>query len=241
MQPLISIQRVNKFFEEDDRRVNVLSDISFEVLPGEFLMLLGPSGSGKSTLLRLMAGLIEPSSGHIVKKPLQLGFIFQNFALFPWLNVEDNVAFGLRMKGLGKKKRASLARKQIEEMGLGGFEKAFPRELSGGMKQRVGIARALAIEPDVIFLDEPFSALDSFTAARLRQDLLDIWQEKKLTIIMVTHSIEEAVLLADRIAVLSVGPATIEAVVNNPLPRPRNTRSAKFYQLSDHIQKLVKF
>ncbi len=241
MFPLIKAENVNKSFVEDGHKRHVLKDIDLEVTKGEFVMILGLSGSGKSTLLRILANLIPPSNGKVsLKEGLTMSFIFQNFALFPWLNIYDNIDFGLKMKGLSLKDRHKEVTSQIERMGLQGFEHSFPRELSGGMKQRVGIARALAVKPDVIFLDEPFSALDSFTATKLRQELLQIWQEQNLTLVMVTHLIEEALLLADRIAVLSQRPAVIEKMMDNPLPRPRNKRSQQFFEMEDKIAGLIK-
>jgi len=184
---------------------------------------------------------MEPTTGN-VDKPVNLpqSFIFQDFALFPWLTVYDNIAFGLKMQGLEPGQIHKAVSAEIVRMGLHGFEHAFPRDLSGGMKQRVGIARALVIKPQILFLDEPFSALDSFTATRLRAELLEIWKEKKLTIIMVTHLIEEALELGDQIAVLSSRPGKIETVIQNPLPRPRDLRSAKFFELSDKIRRAIK-
>jgi NitT/TauT family transport system ATP-binding protein len=170
---------------------------------------------------------------------LQRSLIFQNFAIFPWLTVEENVAFGLKMEGLPKHEIESRVRSNIETMGLKGFENRRPKELSGGMKQRVGIARALAVEPEVLFMDEPFSALDAFTARKLRQDVLDIWQQKQITVVMVTHLVEEAVELADRILVMSPHPGTVTHEVSISSPRPRNRRSADFYHHTDTLEKLI--
>ncbi len=242
MSSILSAININKYFEEDNKRLHVLKDVSLEVGEGEFLMLLGPSGSGKSTLLRILAGIEKPTTGH-VKKPsdLKVGFVFQGFALFPWLTAYENIEFGLKMEGVHKEVRKRKVLEKIEEMGLSGFENSMPRELSGGMKQRVGIARALAIDPDIIFLDEPFSALDSFNAGKLREDLLKLWGKKKTTLVMVTHLIEEALFMADRIAMLTPIPAGIEAFVDIPLHRPRNKRSQEFFDLYDKIDKIVKY
>jgi NitT/TauT family transport system ATP-binding protein len=240
MPALISLDNISQHFDEDGKRLSVLKDISFDIEAGEFLMLLGPSGSGKSTLLRILAGLIQPSVGKIVHhREAKTSFIFQDFALFPWLTVYENVEFGLKMNDVAKPERHKAVTNQIERMGLIGFEGAFPRELSGGMKQRVGIARALAINPEMIFLDEPFSALDSFTAKKLRAQLVEIWQETKLTIVMVTHLIDEALQLGDRIVVLNKRPAEVISVVKNSLPRPRNNRSPEFFKLVDKIDKVI--
>ncbi|HEX3095619.1 MAG TPA: ATP-binding cassette domain-containing protein, partial [Patescibacteria group bacterium] len=177
MESLIKVSNINKSFDVDRHHLPVLKDIDFNVKRGEFFMLLGPSGSGKSTLLRIMAGLIEPTTGEITTAPnTKTSFIFQNFALFPWLSVIDNIEYGLKMQGMAEHERRRIAEAEIEQIGLKGFEHHFPRELSGGMKQRVGIARALVMSPDVVFLDEPFSALDSFTARKLRTDLLKVWE-----------------------------------------------------------------
>lgn len=241
MDTLIKLQNITHTFSEGKHHLTVIKDINLKVNRGEFLILLGPSGSGKSTLLRIMSGIIQPSTGQVEVSPdLKQTFVFQDFALFPWLNVQENVEFGLKMEGRDKNERHKIAQAEIDRMGLKGFEKSFPRELSGGMKQRVGIARALALRPDIIFLDEPFSALDSFTTKKLRAELLDIWQERKLTLVMVTHLIEEAIELGDRIAVLSSRPGQIERIFENTLPRPRNHRAEKFFDLSDTIADSIK-
>lgn len=239
--PLLAVKHLFQHFEQEGRRVEVLRDITLEVHRGEFLMLVGPSGSGKSTLLRVLAGLLPPSRGYLMRQSgMKTSFIFQDFALFPWLTAYENIEFGLKMHGMPSRKRRVIVEREIEQMGLGGFEKNFPRELSGGMKQRVGIARALATGPDIIFLDEPFSALDSFTAARLRAELLEISRDKNLTVVMVTHLVEEAASMADRIIVLSSRPARIEAHFENKLPQPRNNRSSKFFSLVDDITKSIR-
>lgn len=240
MPTLITLKDVAKTFEVDNGRLPVLQDINLQIKEGEFLILLGPSGSGKSTLLRMLAGLIPVTSGSIVRKRrLRQAFIFQEFALFPWLTVFENIEFGLKMKNITKVERHHKVRQLVKEMGLEGFENSYPRELSGGMKQRVGIARALSIDPEIIFLDEPFSALDSFTARKLREEVLNIFMDKKITMVMVTHLIEEALLLGDRIAIIRDRPATIVSTVHNKLGRPRNVRSAEFFKLSDRIAKTI--
>lgn len=241
MESLIKLHNITKIFHEGEHHLTVLEDINLNVKRGEFLILLGPSGSGKSTLLRIMSGLMEPTKGEVsFSKDLTKTFVFQDFALFPWLTVLDNVEYGLKMSGMKNEESKKIARQEIDRMGLTGFEKSFPRELSGGMKQRVGIARSLALRPEIIFLDEPFSALDSFTTKKLRAEILDIWQERKLTLVMVTHSIEEAIELGDRIAVLSNRPAHIDRLFENILPRPRDHRSQKFFDLSDTIADVIK-
>ena len=238
---LISATELNKYFVDGHKRLHVLKDVDFQVKKGEFVMLLGPSGSGKSTLLRVLAGLEPYDSGQVTMAPhSRLAFVFQSFALFPWLNVYENVEFGLKMRGDPEIKRRSIVHALIEEVGLTQFVKSYPRELSGGMRQRVGIARALAIDPDIIFLDEPFSALDSFTATQLRQELLRLWEGRGLTLVMVTHLIEEALLLGDRIVMLTPVPARIEASVTNPLPRPRDPRSPQFFKQMDQLTEIIK-
>lgn len=241
MEHLLKLTSVTKTFSEGDHHTTVLKDIDLTVKKGEFLMLLGPSGSGKSTLLRIMTGLIEASSGKVEIEPnIKQALIFQNFALFPWLSVIDNIEFGLKMAGMVEHERRRLAEAEIELMGLKGFENHYPRELSGGMKQRVGIARALVMSPDIVFLDEPFSALDSFTSRKLRADLLKIWEERKFTLVMVTHLIEEALEMGDRIAVLTNRPARVERIFQVTLARPRDKRSPSFFEQADTIADTIK-
>lgn len=236
---LIHLNNVTKHFEDDGRKVLVLKDIDLDVRRGELLMLLGPSGSGKSTLLRLLAGLEKPDSGILRSGVASHSFVFQDFALFPWLTVAENIGFGLKMKGRLESEVNTIVRSLVSEMGLEAFIHAYPRELSGGMKQRVGIARALAVSPEVMFLDEPFSALDTFTEAKLRLEVLKIWKERKITMVMVTHSVEEALFMADRIAVFSERPATISNIIKNPFPRPRNVHSPEFVRKVEEISNLV--
>lgn len=235
----IKIDKIAKNFNSKEGELEVLKDISFEVKPGEFVCVVGSSGCGKSTLLQILADLKKPDSGRILNSPDKIGFVFQNFALFPWLNVKSNIEFGLKMNGKSKQQIDKISRREIERVGLGGFEKTHPKELSGGMKQRVGIARALAIEPQLLLLDEPLSALDEMTAKALRQDILRIWKETSTTIVMITHLVEEAVLLADKIVVLSPRPGRIRKVIENPLPRPRKVRDHKFYHMVDQIEELL--
>ncbi len=225
----------HSFLGEEKRKLEVIKDVSFEVRKGEFLSIVGPSGGGKSTLLRIIAGLLKQTSGSLELGPSKMAMVFQNFAIFPWLTVHENIEFGLKMNGMAAGERGNIAREKIKEVGLTGFEDKYPKELSGGMRQRVGIARALAVNPEILLIDEPFSSLDSFTAEKLREDLLDIWLRYKMTVVMVTHLVEEAVQLSDRILVLSPRPATIKLEVDIPLERPRNKRSQEFYALVDKI------
>jgi len=235
----IKVKNLVKYFSYGRQKVLVVDNVSFEVKKGEFVCLMGPSGSGKSTLLRILAGLEEFDRGEITNLPPKIGFVFQNFALFPWLNVKQNIGFGLKMEGVDKAKRDQKVANLIHKMGLEGFEKAHPKELSGGMRQRVGIARALATNPQVLMLDEPFSSLDEIIALKLRQDLLKIWHETGKTIIMITHLAEEAVFLAQKIIVFSERPARIIAKIDNWLSYPRNPRSQQFYNLVDKITDLL--
>lgn len=236
----IQVVRISQDFEIEGIKQNVLSDINFEVKRGEFVCIVGPSGCGKSTLLRIIAGLTLPTSGRIkIAQNVKPSMVFQNFALFPWLTVEKNVAFGLKMALMEESKMKKIVKEQIASIGLSGVENKHPKELSGGMKQRVGIARALAISPEILLLDEPFSALDVFNAKKLRADLLSIWQERKLTILMVSHLVEEAVELSDRVVVMSASPGKIKEIVNIDQTRPRDLRSESFYHYVDGIEKSI--
>lgn len=205
-----------------------LRDVNLQVKNGEFLTIVGPSGCGKSTFLDMVAGLATPSSGQIlidgreISGPgLDRGIVMQGYALFPWRTVRQNVEFGLEIKKVPQSERAAISEKYIDLVGLHEFENHYPHELSGGMKQRVAIARALAYDPEVLLMDEPFAALDAQTRETLQDELLRIWEETKKTIIFVTHSIDEAVFLADRVAVMSTNPGTIREIVDVKLPRPR--------------------
>ena len=239
--PIITIKKLAKIFpkKEGNRRVEVFKDIDLAVEQGEFLILLGQSGCGKSTLLRIMAGLNHATSGHIeYSERFRLensSFVFQNFGVLPWLTIFQNVELNLIGKSMPEHQRHAEVKHILEVFDLIAFKDRFPHELSGGMKQRVGLARAFVIKPDVIFLDEPFSELDFFTAENLRKVLLTLWEEHKTTVVMVSHYIDEAVLLADRIAVFSDRPSSIKAVIQNELTRPRDARSAAFFALEDQV------
>jgi NitT/TauT family transport system ATP-binding protein len=223
----------------------VLENVDLTIRSGEIVGLLGRSGSGKSTLLRIIAGLIAPSSGHarcrgetILGPPNGVAMVFQSFALFPWLTVLQNVELGLEALGIERTERRTRALAAIDLIGLDGFESAFPKELSGGMRQRVGFARALVVHPDLLLMDEPFSALDVLTAETLRTDLIDLWIEGRLpikSVLMVTHNIEEAVLMCDRILVFSSNPGRVAAEIKVDLPHPRNRLDPTFRQLVDSI------
>jgi NitT/TauT family transport system ATP-binding protein len=227
-------------FTRDGKSTSVLNDISLTVAEGEFVCLLGPSGCGKSTLLSTMAGFLSPTSGEITidgeavrgPDPRRI-FVFQERGVFPWLTVEGNIAFGLFH--LPAAERQQRVAHYIKMVGLEGFEKAYPPALSGGMKQRLEVARALAVNPDMLFLDEPFGALDSITRLVMRGELLRIWQAERKTIIFVTHDIDEAVQLADRVVVMSARPAIIQQIVNIDIPHPRDISSARYLELRDGI------
>src|SRR5579862_6111539 len=246
---LLELKEVSKSFAHAKGNLLVLQNISLTVELGEFVALVGPSGCGKSTLLRIINGLMPPSSGQVLYEGkqvdginLECGLVFQSFALLPWLTVEDNVELGLEARGMNPEQRQKRASVLIDKVGLGGFEEAYPRELSGGMKQRVGIARALAVEPKLLLMDEPFSALDALTAISLRGELLDIWQAPGMpvhTMVIVTHIIEEAVELADRVVVMAATPGRIVADLNIDLPRPRDKRHEGFNALTDRIFSLI--
>lgn len=209
--------------------VLAVKDISFEVAPGEFVCLLGPTGCGKSTILNVIAGFIEPTAGEVlldgrlIERPgSDRGVVFQKHALFPWKTVRGNIEFGLKMKGLAMKERRGIADYYIEMVGLDGFADNYPKTLSGGMEQRVGIARALANDPLVLLLDEPFGSLDAQTRIMMQELILGIWEELHKTIVFVTHDIDEAILLADRLLILTARPGQVGEVIPITLPRPRN-------------------
>ena len=245
MNSIITLKNITKIFGENHstRRI-ALKNINLEINENEFFIFIGPSGSGKSTLLRIISGLEKKYGGEVIFgngiKKSDFSFVFQQFALLPWLTVSENIALGLIAHGIPLKNRLKRVGLELKRFGLEKFANSHIKELSGGMRQRVGIARALATDPKIIFLDEPFSELDSFTAEELRQDLLKIWQETKITIVMVTHIIEEALELSDRIAVLTKSPGTIEKIVVNNLARPRQKRSQDFYNLEDELHKIIK-
>jgi NitT/TauT family transport system ATP-binding protein len=248
-KPLLEVKDVTKSYFENGKEFRVLELIRFELLERDFVCVVGPSGCGKSTLLRILVGLDKPTSGEVrfegqpirVDDP-QVAMVFQSFALFPWLTVTQNVEIGLEAQGKPLEERRRVARKFIDAVGLTGFEDAFPRELSGGMKQRVGIARALAIEPLLLSMDEPFSSLDPLTAQNLRDEILQLWTNPELppkAVLMVTHSIEEAVYMADRVVVLSSRPGRMVAELEIDLPRPRNRKEPEFYGWVDEIYSLI--
>ena len=233
--PIIEIRRVFKQFELQGQAIQALSDASLTISKGEFVCLIGASGCGKSTLLRIMAGFEKPSDGEALMwgKPIDgpdpsRGMVFQDYALFPWLSVRDNIGFGPAARGLSSGEVRDTVDRFIELVGLQKFAKAYPHQLSGGMKQRVAIARVLANDAELVLMDEPFGALDAMTRERLQDELLDIWQRTKLSVVFVTHSIEEAIFLADRVVVMTPGPGRIESDNRLELPRPRDVASPEF-------------
>lgn len=260
MTAKISIQHVQKSFriqrnlghlKEDLQPISALKDINLEVKKGEFMVIVGPSGCGKSTLLDLLAGLTKPSSGQIlldgkaITGPnLDRGIVFQQYALFPWKTTLANVEFGLEAKGVGRKERRKIALEFIHLVGLAGFENRYPHEISGGMKQRVAIARSLAYDPEVLLMDEPFAALDAQTRETLQSELLRIWEATKKTIIFITHGIEEAVYLGQRVAVMTSRPGRIKKVIDIPFESRRSEEDLRshpdFVKLRHEVWDLLK-
>src|SRR5580658_536062 len=247
---IIRAEKIEKFYAQpSENRIQVISATDLKIVPGEILALLGPSGSGKSTMLRMLTGLSRPSAGQVYwhEKPIgdseiNVSIVFQSFALFPWLTVLENVEAPLQARGVTPDERRHRSMRMIDTVGLDGFEAAYPKELSGGMRQRVGFARALVVEPEVLFMDEPFSALDVLTAENLRSELLELWSNKAMptkAIFLVTHNIEEAVLLADRIIVLGRNPGHIRTDFKVQLAQPRDRKSEPFTQLVDYIYKVL--
>jgi len=250
LETIIEGRNLEKFYgEPGENIIQVIAPTDISVHAGEILAVLGPSGSGKSTLLRMLTGLSKPSAGEVLwhGKPVanqspNVSIVFQSFALFPWLTVLENVEAPLKARAVGEIPRRKRSLKILETVGLDGFEAAYPKELSGGMKQRVGFARALVVEPEVLFMDEPFSALDVLTAENLRGELLELWANKSIptrAVYIVTHNIEEAVLLADRIIVLGKNPGRIRTDFQVGLTQPRDRKSASFVQIVDYVYKVL--
>ncbi len=249
-EAIIRAERVEKYYAQpSENRIQVIAPTDLSIFPGEIVALLGPSGSGKSTLMRMLTGLSVPSVGEVFwhERPIattevNVSIVFQSFALFPWLTVLQNVEAVLKARGIEPAERRKRSLKMLDTVGLDGFQAAYPKELSGGMRQRVGFARALVVEPEVLFMDEPFSALDVLTAENLRSELLELWQKKTIptqAIFLVTHNIEEAVLLADRIIVLGRNPGHVRTDFKVALEHPRDRKAAPFEQLVDYIYKVL--
>jgi NitT/TauT family transport system ATP-binding protein len=251
--PLLELRNVTKEYIDNNHNCNkILNNINLIINHNEFISIVGPSGCGKSTLLRIIIGLEKYTDGEILfkGKPMKIdgtvnpymAMVFQSFGLFPWLTVVENVEFGLESMHMPKIQRRKKSLSIIQDVGLEGFEDAYPRELSGGMKQRVGIARALVMDPEILVMDEPFSALDPLTAEALREEILKVWSNKLATpevVIMVTHNIEEAVYLSDRVIVLSHRPGSILNEVNIQIPRSREKRDKSIYEYSDYITTMI--
>jgi NitT/TauT family transport system ATP-binding protein len=241
------IKDLNQSFPRDDgSRLVVLEDVNLEVKDKEFVCILGSSGCGKTTLLRMIAGLDTAESGSValdgdeIKGPNpKIGMVFQEYSLFPWRTVIDNIAFGLEMRGVPKEKRYTVAEKYLELVNLSQFKDSFPSELSGGMRQRVAVARALALDPVLLLMDEPFGALDAQTRNKLQIELLEIWEKTKKTVVFITHSVDEAVFLSDRIVVLTPRPGRICQVFSITLPRPRDRTEREFAELRREVLDLI--
>ena len=242
---MIDVSNVTISFEEENQTHVILDDVSLNIEKGEFICLLGPSGCGKSTLLNAMAGFLKPTSGEIkienqiVQKPsMKYVTIFQNYGLLPWRTVQKNVVLGLETQKYSKEKKAQIASHYLKMVGLEHAAKKRPAQLSGGMQQRVAIARALAVEPDILFMDEPFGALDAITRMKLQTDILEIAQDTKKTVVFVTHDIEEAVFLADRIVIMSANPGRIKALLTVQLPKHRDRTSNDFLMIRDKVYEI---
>ncbi len=243
------LDHIGMEYDTEGKKLISIKDVSFSVKRNEFVSLIGPSGCGKSSIIKMLLGLIKPTRGSIYMNGRKLGesderisVVFQNPALFPWLDVKKNIEVALEPFIKDQDKREEIALKYIKIVGIDGFEEAYPKELSGGMKQRVSIARALATSPELLLLDEPFVGLDVFSAQAIREELLDLWGSPDLppnTILMVTHNVDEAVQMSDRIVVLSARPSTVLGEMKIELPRPRNTRSDDFYKTVDDVVKLM--
>ncbi|NJD54260.1 MAG: ABC transporter ATP-binding protein [Candidatus Methanoperedens sp.] len=249
----VKVENITKVFQSKNGKngcVEALGGINLEVRTGEFLAIVGPSGCGKSTFLEILGGLIKPSCGNIyidgkaVNGPdHDRGIVFQGYALFPWRTVTENISYGLEEKGIPGKTRYEICKRYISLVGLSGFEDHYPYQLSGGMKQRVAIARAFAYDPAILLMDEPFAALDAQTRDTLQGEVLRIWEETKKTVLFVTHNIEEAVFLADRVAIMSARPGKIKRMINIPLPRPRSgdsRTSGDFIELRKEVGNIVR-
>jgi NitT/TauT family transport system ATP-binding protein len=239
---VIDIKHLSKAFTRDRGKVVALYEFGLEVREGEFVCLLGPSGCGKTTVLRIVAGLEAKSEGSVTVEGKEVreagpdrGMVFQEFALFPWRTVRKNIEFGLEVRHVPELERADVSKKLIELVGLKGFEDAHPRELSGGMKQRVAIARALANDPGVLLMDEPFGSLDAQTRNLMQKELLRIWSARRKTVLFVTHSVEEAVYLADRIVVMTARPGKVREMIDVPLKRPRDRTSREFITIRSKV------
>lgn len=243
---VIKIDAVSKLFGVGREKVTALQDVSLTIGDGEFICLLGPSGCGKTTLLNMLAGFEHPSSGRLhafgtsIQRPgADRTMMFQDYALFPWLTVAQNIEYGLKRKGCGKAERLRIANHYIQLIDLVGFEGKYPRQLSGGMRQRVALARALAVQPKMLLMDEPFAALDSFTRERMQDELVRVWQAERKAVVFVTHSIDEAIKLADRIVVMSPRPGRVSSVIELDEPRQRDLDSPGNIEVARRIRDVL--
>lgn len=246
----LELHNIDMMFGSSDCPVHALCDVSLQVRPGEFVSLIGPSGCGKSSLLGILAGFTKPTRGRAmldgaaIQKPgSDRGVVFQQYSLMPWLTVRKNVELGLKLKGVPRPVREHAARRLLALAGLAGFENSYPDQLSGGMKQRIGIVRALATSPEVLLMDEPFGALDAQTRAVMQEILTDMWQQFRISVFFITHDIEEALFLSDRVYVMTARPGRIKAEIRVPLPRPRTvemTRTPEFVQLVHELKGLIR-
>lgn len=246
----VAVKRLTKFYEDREREsIKVLNEIDLEIGPGEFLCIVGPSGCGKTTLIKIIDGLVKPSSGEVFIGATRVSgpgpdraFVFQADLLYPWRTVLDNIAFGLEIQGVARAQRYAKARELAKIVGLTRFESHYPHELSGGMRQRVNLARALSVDPEILLMDEPFASLDAQTREVMQQELLKVWSTTKKTVIFITHQIDEAVYLADRVIVFSARPAVVRADIHVRIPRPRELavkRTPQFLTYMDQIWNLI--
>ena len=240
----VEVAGVSKVFARRSDRLEVLQDVNLRIAPGEFVCLLGPSGCGKSTLLNMIGGFEKPTAGVVSIDGVEVTgpdprriFVFQEYGIFPWASVWDNVALGLRHRPQAEQHR--IVQHYVELVGLKGFEKSYPAELSGGMKQRVALARALAVSPDIVLMDEPLGALDSLTRLQMRAELLRLWQQERMTILFVTHDVDESVQLADRVVVMSPRPGRIAEVVSVNLPHPRDLGTPEYGRIKNRLFELL--
>ncbi len=240
LEMALVLSRVSANFVVDEKDTPALRDISFTAQKGSFVSIIGPSGAGKSTLMGLILGLMPHTSGEIIRNFSKPAMVFQNYALFPWLTALENVAFGLRMSGMNRKEREHIAREKLTEVELEHLANHYPAALSGGQRQRVGLARALAISPDLLILDEPFSNLDTITAEALKTDLLKIWRNYGMTVLMVNHLVPDTIELADQVVVLGAHPGHVEKVLSIDLPRPRETRTPQFFKHVDQLTEIIR-
>ncbi|WP_410764541.1 ABC transporter ATP-binding protein [Haloferax sp. DFSO60] len=246
LSDVVSVESLGKTYESDRRTVRALADVNFSVEDGEFVCIVGPSGCGKTTLFRIIAGLEDATAGVVkldgspVSGPgTDRGMVFQEYGLFPWRTVAENVAFGLEEQGIEEPTRSARVDEMLQLVGLDGFSDAYPKELSGGMKQRVGIARALAVDPELLLMDEPFGAVDAQTRDMLHGELLDIWSETDKTVLFVTHDVEEAVTLADRVVVMAADPGRVREIVSIDIDRPRGRTESEFAEYVEQIRDLI--